>query len=114
MTDQEWPFGLTNSNIDDQQLKKAFSRYFLLMLGRADTSTKPNSAYVKENWETITLQGPHRLARGRNFFRSAINKSKELDQFFKWGMVEVPTTKGHSNTEQMVPYAAEMFYARLK
>src|SRR5210317_1024649 len=114
MTDQEWPFGLTNSNIDDQQLKKAFSRYFLLMLGRADTSTKPNSAYVKENWETITLQGPHRLARERNFFRSAINKSKELDQFFKWGMVEVPTTKGHSNTEQMVPYAAEMFYARLK
>ncbi|MDA8840677.1 hypothetical protein N9N89_02745, partial [Gammaproteobacteria bacterium] len=114
MTDQKWPFGLTNSNIDDQQLKKAFSRYFLLMLGRADTSTKPNSAYVKENWETITLQGPHRLARGRNFFRSAINKSKELDQFFKWGMVEVPTTKGHSNTEQMVPYAAEMFYARLK
>lgn len=114
MTDQDWPFGLTNSNIDDQQLKKAFSRYFLLMLGRADTSTKPNSAYVKENWETITLQGPHRLARGRNFFRSAINKSKELDQFFKWGMVEVPTTKGHSNTEQMVPYAAEMFYARLK
>ena len=47
MTDQEWPFGLTNSNIDDQQLKKAFSRYFLLMLGRADTSTKPNSAYVQ-------------------------------------------------------------------
>jgi hypothetical protein len=29
-------------------------------------------------------------------------------------MVEVPTTKGHSKTEQMVPYAAEMFYARLK
>jgi hypothetical protein len=26
----------------------------------------------------------------------------------------VPTTKGHSNTEQMVPYAAEMFHARLK
>jgi len=26
----------------------------------------------------------------------------------------VPTTEGHSKTEQMVPYAAEMFYARLK
>jgi len=114
MTDQEWPFGLTNSNIDDQQLKKAFSRYFLLVLGRADTSTEPDSSYAKENWETVTLQGPHRLARGRNFFRSAIKKSKELDQFFKWGMVEVPTTKSHSNTEQMLPYAAEMFYARLK
>ena len=114
MTDQEWPFGLKNSGINDSQLKKAFSRYFLLMLGRADTSTKPNSPYVRENWNTINLQGKHRLERGRNFFKSAVNKSKEVDQFFKWGMVEVPTTKGHSNTEQMVPYAAEMFYARLK
>ena len=114
MTEQDWPFGLTNSGIESEQLKKAFSKYFLLMLGRADTSTKPNSPYVKEHWDMITLQGKHRLARGRNFFKSAVEKSKEVDQFFKWGMVEVPTTKGHSNTEQMVPYAAEMFYARLR
>ena len=114
MTDQEWPFGLAKSNISEDQLKVAFSRYFLLMLGRADTSRKPNSPYVKENWDAISAQGEHRLARGRNFVKSAVAKSKEVNQFFKWGMVEVPTTKGHSNTEQMVPYAAEMFYARLK
>ena len=114
MTDQEWPFGLTNSGIDAAQLKQAFGKYFLLMLGKADISTKPNSPYVKEHWDTINLQGEHRLARGRNFFKSAVKKSKEVDQFFKWGMVEVPTTKGHSNTKQMVPYAAEMFFARLR
>jgi poly(3-hydroxybutyrate) depolymerase len=114
MTNQEWPFGLMNSGIEVSQLKKAFSKYFLLMLGKADTSTKPNSPYVKEHWNVITLQGEHSLARVRNFFKSAVEKSKEVDQFFKWGMVEVPTTKGHSNTEQMVPYAAEMFYARLR
>jgi poly(3-hydroxybutyrate) depolymerase len=114
MSDQEWPFGLSNSNIDNAKLKKSFSKYFLLMLGRADTSTKPNTPYVADHWDIINLQGEHRLARGRNFFKSAVAKSKEVNQFFKWGMVEVPTTKGHSNTEQMVPYAAEMFYARLK
>ena len=114
MTDQEWPFGLTNSNIDNAKLKQAFGKYFLLMLGRADISTKPNTPYVSKHWDIINLQGEHRLARGRNFFKSAVAKSKEVNQFFKWGMVEVPTTKGHSNTEQMVPYAAEMFYARLK
>ena len=114
MTDQEWPFGLTNSNIDNAKLKQAFDKYFLLMLGRADTSTKPNTPYVAEHWDIISMQGEHRLARGRNFFKSAVAKSKEVNQFFKWGMVEVPTTKGHSNTEQMVPYAAEMFHARLK
>jgi poly(3-hydroxybutyrate) depolymerase len=114
MTDQEWPFGLTNSNIDNAKLKQAFGKYFLLMLGRADTSTKPNTPYVAEHWDIISMQGEHRLARGRNFFKSAVAKSKEVNQFFKWGMVEVPTTKGHSNTKQMVPYAAEMFHARLK
>ena len=114
MTDQEWPFGLTNSNIDNAKLKQAFGKYFLLMLGRADTSTKPNTPYVAEHWDIINLQGEHRLARGRNFFKSAVAKSKEVNQFFKWGMVEVPTTKGHSNTKQMVPYEAEMFHARLK
>jgi len=114
MTNQNWPFGLNNSDIDNKKLKQAFGKYFLLMLGRADTSTKPNSPYVADHWEIINSQGEHRLARGRNFFKSAVAKSKEVNQFFKWGMVEVPTTKGHSNTEQMVPYAAEMFYARLK
>ncbi len=44
MTDQAWPFGLKDSGIDDAQLKQAFSKYFLLMLGKADTSTKPNTA----------------------------------------------------------------------
>ena len=114
MSDQAWPFGLKDSGIDDAQLKQAFNKYFLLMLGRADTSTKPNTPYVADHWDIINLQGEHRLARGRNFFKSAIDKSKEVNQFFKWGMVEVPTTKGHSNTEQMAPFAAEMFYARLK
>ena len=114
MTDQQWPFGLTNSGIEGAQLKQAFSKYFLLMLGKAETSTKPNSPYAKEHWDSISLQGEHRLARGRNFFKSAVEKSKEVDQFFKWGMVEVPTEKGHGNTEQMVPYAAEMFFARLR
>tara|TARA_B100000945_G_scaffold320485_1_gene330684 strand:- start:1693 stop:2550 length:858 start_codon:yes stop_codon:yes gene_type:complete len=114
MTDQEWPFGLKNSTIDDQKLQRAFKKYFLLMLGRADTSTKPHTQYVAENWDKITLQGKHRLDRGRKFFREAVIKSKSVNEFFKWGMVEVPTTMGHSNTEQMVPYAAEMFYERLK
>ncbi|MDA9668016.1 hypothetical protein N9T74_00140 [Pseudomonadota bacterium] len=114
MTDQQWPFGLTNSGIEAAQLKQAFGKYFLLMLGKSDTSTKPNSIYTKKHWDKITLQGEHRLARGRNFFKSAVEKSKEVDQFFKWGMVEVPTAKGHGNTKQMVPYAAEMFFARLR
>ncbi len=114
MTDQTWPFGLQDSDVTNEKLKKAFGRYFLLLLGKSDLSTKPNSPYVSQNFEIIKMQGKHRLERGRNFFSSVIKKSKDLGIFLKWGMVEAPTKDGHSNTKQMVPYAAELFYSRLK
>jgi len=114
LSDTEWPFGLKNSGISDDDLKKSLSKYFLVMLGKSDTSTKPNTPYVASIFDKVTAQGQHRLDRGRNFFKGSIKKAKELDVFLKWGMVEVPTKDGHSNTQQMVPYAAELFYERLR
>ncbi|MEL0208261.1 MAG: hypothetical protein VW915_05135 [Gammaproteobacteria bacterium] len=84
------------------------------MLGIGDVSTKPNTPYVASIFDKVTDQGKHRLERGRNFFNGVLMKSKELDTFLKWGLVEVPTKDGHSNTKQMVPFAAELFYERLK
>ena len=114
MTDKDWPFGLNKSGISDTMLKDAFNKYFLLMLGMSDVSTKPNTPYVASIFDKVTDQGKHRLERGRNFFNGVLMKSKELDTFLKWGLVEVPTKDGHSNTKQMVPFAAELFYERLK
>jgi len=114
LSDTEWPFGLKNSGISDDDLKKSLSKYFLVLLGKSDTSTKPNTPYVASIFDKVTAQGQHRLDRGRNFFKGSIKKAKELDVFLKWGMVEVPTKDGHSNTQQMVPYAAELFYERLR
>ena len=114
MTDKQWPFGLKNSDINEEMLKKSFQNYFLLMLGMSDISTKPNTEYVASIFDKVTDQGSHRLGRGRNFFNGVLSKSRELDTFLKWGMVEVPTKDGHSNTKQMVPFAAELFFERLK
>ena len=114
MTDKDWPFGLNKSGISDAMLKDTFNKYFLLMLGMSDVSTKPNTPYVASIFDKVTDQGKHRLERGRNFFNGVLMKSKELDTFLKWGLVEVPTKDGHSNTKQMVPFAAELFYERLK
>ena len=110
----EWPFGLKNSGITDEDLKKAYNKYFLLLLGKSDLSTKPNTAYVASIFDKVSSQGMHRLERGRNFFKDTIKKARSMDVFLKWGMVEVPTKDGHSNTQQMVPYAAELFYERLR
>ena len=114
MTDKDWPFGLNKSDISDAMLKEAFNKYFLLMLGMSDVSTKPNTPYVASIFDNVTDQGKHRLERGRNFFNGVLMKSNELGTFLKWGLVEVPTKDGHSNTKQMVPFAAELFYERLK
>ena len=110
----EWPFGLKNSGITNEDLKKAYNKYFLLLLGKSDLSTKPNTAYVASIFDKVSAQGMHRLERGRNFFKDTIKKARSMDVFLKWGMVEVPTKDGHSNTQQMVPYAAELFYERLR
>ena len=114
MTDKQWPFGLKNSVVSKEMLEKSFQNYFLLMLGMSDISTKPNTDYVASIFDKVTDQGSHRLERGRNFFNGVLSKSRELDTFLKWGMVEVPTKDGHSNTKQMVPFAAELFFERLK
>ena len=114
MTDKQWPFGLKNSDVSKEMLEKSFQNYFLLMLGMSDISTKPNTDYVASIFDKVTDQGAHRLERGRNFFNGVLSKSRELDIFLKWGMVEVPTKDGHSNTKQMVPFAAELFFERLK
>ena len=110
----EWPFGLKNSGITNEDLKKAYNKYFLLLLGKSDLSIKPNTAYVASIFDKVSSQGMHRLERGRNFFKDTIKKARSMDVFLKWGMVEVPTKDGHSNTQQMVPYAAELFYERLR
>jgi len=112
--DIPWPFGLKDSGISEDDLAQAYRKYFLLLLGKSDLSTKPNTPYVASIFDKVTAQGIHRLDRGRNFFKQSIAKARSMDVFLKWGMVEVPTKDGHSNTQQMVPYAAELFYERLR
>ena len=72
MTDKQWPFGLANSNLSEEMLKKSFQNYFLLMLGMSDISTKPNTDYVASIFDKVTDQGSHRLERGRNFFNGVL------------------------------------------
>ena len=50
----------------------------------------------------------------KSFFKNAQNKATELDIIMNWDLMVVPTKDGHGNTKQMVPYAAELFYERLR
>lgn len=114
LTSAEWPFGLKNSSISEKNLKQSLSKYLLVMLDRNDTLTKPKATLEAVHFDKLTVQGLNRLDRGRNFFKGSIRKAKELEVFLKWGMVEIPTQDDQSKAQQMVPYAAELFYERLR
>lgn len=114
LTSAEWPFGLKNSSISEKNLRQSLSKYLLVMLDGNYTSTKPKTTNESAHLDKLTYQDLHRLDRGRNFFKSSIKKAKELEVFLKWGMVEIPTQDDLSKSQQMVPYAAELFYERLR
>ena len=99
----EYPYGLSNSGVDDDVLAGFLGRDVTVLLGDADTNTGDEDLRRTPEAE---LQGPHRLARGQTFFRVAKARAKELAVDFNWHIRIVPGAE-HSNA-QMTPAAAEL------
>ncbi len=89
------PYGLKNTEANSDQLKEAFGQRFGLLLGEADTD--PNHESLRKTPEAMQ-QGPHRLARGQEYFRQSRELAKELRTKFQWQIATVPGA-GHSNSK---------------
>lgn len=87
-----YPYGMPDT-IALEQLKLAFARRLVLMLGEKDID--PAHKYLN-NSSLAKKQGPNRLARGRNFFADAKAMAMKNNFAFNWKKVEVPGI-GHSN-----------------
>ncbi len=98
-----FPYGLGGTEVDDAQLTEVFQKRFVLLLGSADTD--PNHKYLKKTPEA-SKQGPHRVARGKEFIRQSRTLAKQMKVKIKWRMQTVPNI-GHSNSK-MTPAAAKM------
>jgi len=98
-----YPYGLGGTEVDEAQLKKCFSRKFVLLLGSADTNQKDKN--LRKTPEA-NAQGPHRFARGKEFIRQSRTLAKQMDVKIKWRMQTVRNV-GHSNSK-MAPAAAKM------
>ena len=99
----DFPYGLSGSGVGTDVLAGYFGRDVTVLLGDADIDT--NDEDLRRTPEA-ELQGPHRLARGRTFFRVAKAKAKALGVDFNWRIRVVPGAE-HSNA-QMTPAAAEL------
>ncbi len=90
-----YPYGLGNTKVDEVQIRQAFGRRFFLLLGTADTD--PKHEHLRKTPEAMA-QGPHRLARGKEFVRQSRTLAKQLKMQIKWRMKTVPNA-AHSNSK---------------
>lgn len=89
-----YPYGLKDSGVDEETVRKALAKDVVVLLGDADTDTESSS--LRKTPEVMP-QGPHRYARGLYFFRIARAQAEVLDTPFSW---RIGIIKGvaHSNS----------------
>lgn len=90
----DFPYGLNGVNLSVEQLKQAFSKRMIVLLGEKDTDT--NHKHLRKTPEAET-QGKNRLERGNNFFRSAQKMASQNNLPLNWEAKYVDGI-GHSNS----------------
>ena len=74
---EQFPYGLSGSPIDREDLARAFSRDFIVMLGDSDLADR-------EREREATTQGTNRFARGLRFFAAASDQAVTLRVPLHW------------------------------
>jgi pimeloyl-ACP methyl ester carboxylesterase len=106
-TDHVYPYGLRGSPIDGEQLDSAFGRRYVLLIG-----TKDNDPEGKDvpRAKGARAQGPHRLARARNYMRAAVALAKVRGVRLRWRAHSIADV-GHSSNG-MRPAGIEALYTK--
>lgn len=84
---QDYPYGLTGTDLDEADVKRALGRDMVLLLG--DRDIDPNEDSLNRSAGAMQ-QGPHRFARGHNFHGFGKALAQEKGWAFGWSVREVP------------------------
>lgn len=103
--DIDWPYGLNGAPVDEAQLIAWLGADMVVLLGEADID--PDAANLRRT-PRAEAQGPHRLARGENFFAAAAAAAQARGVAFGWRKVAVPLV-GHDHAA-MAPAAVEALF----
>ena len=98
---EAFPFGLDGTPATDDDLRRLFSRPIIVQLG--DSDVDPNDTHLPREPGAMR-QGPHRYARGRNYFDTARREAERLGVPLAWRLAIVPGV-AHSG-QNMAPHAA--------
>lgn len=98
--DVNFPYGLKGSGITAANLKEAFAKELIVLLGEDDND--PRHPSLNRGAHQMR-QGPHRFARGQKFFHTAQDAAAKLKTSFAWKLSTVAGA-GHDNSK-MAPAA---------
>lgn len=104
--EQEFPYGLEDSGLAEDQLEAAFGTRLVVFLGEEDDEDETRGSLRRT--PEADRQGEHRLERGRYFFSRARETAEALGMDFEWNLELVPDV-GH-DYERMSEAAADYLY----
>jgi len=104
-TEHTYPYGLRDSGLKEDDLKKSLSRSFVLMLGESDVD--PSDPELNQS-KKAEEQGLTRFQRGQNFFKSSQAEARSLGVDMHWLLRTVPDAH-HSDREMGVAAAPVLF-----
>ncbi|WP_371195111.1 hypothetical protein [Glaciecola sp. SC05] len=91
--DIEFPYGLKNTPVSQDDLLMSLQKPVVVLLGDADND--PNHRSLRKAAPAM-LQGKHRFARGIYFFKQAALAAEKYEVKFNWQLVTVHGV-GHEN-----------------
>jgi poly(3-hydroxybutyrate) depolymerase len=106
-TDNPYPYSLVNSKAGEAQLRQAFTRRVILLVGEQDND--PDDENLNKSAGALK-QGDTRVARGENFFKAATGAAGDLGVKLAWELNEVPDVAHDGST--MSKIAAETLYGK--
>jgi len=89
-----FPYGLSNSILEDLELNKLFEKQVTLLIGNLDND--PNASGLRRN-EIVDLQGTNRYDRALNFYSMAQQSAIEISTILNWTL-EINPGVGHDYT----------------
>lgn len=103
--DEAFPFGLGGTAMTEAERRAFFTRPMTIMLGDADNDPKHHQLPREPG---AMRQGPHRFARGLNYFALACREAAAVDVPLAWKLRIAPGI-AHSNPG-IAPFAARELF----
>ena len=103
--DQNFPYGLKETRLNAEALRKLFAKKITVLLG--DQDTDPNHKSLRRTPQAM-LQGAHRFQRGHTFYQSCEQLAETLEAEFLWD-IQIVSGVDHSNSKMALSAAKVLF-----